>query len=438
MAHFRINGQQPLDGEISVNGAKNAALKFIAASLMFDGPVTLTNVPNIEDVRRMLSIIAELGATVAYEPEKNYVRIDPCTVTNFEITEEMAKKIRTSIMLVGPLLWRFGKACIGYPGGCVIGRRPIDLYLKGYQRFGAELRVDGDTFEFVAPELHGMTFIFPVISVVATETFMLMASRVSGTTVLKNAAQEPEIDDLIDFLNEGGARISRNGSIITIVGVATLSQSKPYTIAPDKIEAATYAVLGIASGGDVTVSSIPEHFIKSFNETLIKIGAGVEDKGNGAWRYFHQPMIATDIETGPYPEFVTDWQPLMAVLLTQAKGVSTIHERIFENRFSYMEELRKLGAKISYIEKDIPDPDTHYHFNFDPEKEYQQTIQIQGMHKLHGAVLNVSDLRAGATLAIAALISKGQSYIHGIHHLQRGYEHFVEKVKALGGDIQEL
>ena len=435
---FKIQGGKPLSGQVTISGAKNVALKVLIAALLFDSPVTLHNMPQIQDIHELIALLTQLGAIITVE--KNTLTIDGRNLKQIHIDLDQASKIRVSFMLFAPLLYRFNKATIPNPGGCRLGARSIDRVIDGLKALGIDVTYDSSTGYYDATMLqkpHG-SFSFPKPTHTGTEMMIMMSVFGQDTIVIENAAQEPEIDDLIDFLNEGGARISRNGSIITIVGVATLSQSKPYTIAPDKIEAATYAVLGIASGGDVTVSSIPEHFIKSFNETLIKIGAGVEDKGNGAWRYFHQPMIATDIETGPYPQFVTDWQPLMAVLLTQAKGVSIIHERIFENRFSYVEELRKLGAQISYIKKDIPDPDTHYHFNFDPEKEYKQTIQIQGMHELHGAVLNVSDLRAGATLAIAALISKGQSYIHGIHHLQRGYEHFVEKVKALGGDIQEL
>ena len=419
MAHFRINGQQPLDGEISVNGAKNAALKFIAASLMFDGPVTLTNVPNIEDVRRMLSIIAELGATVAYEPEKNYVRIDPCTVTNFEITEEMAKKIRTSIMLVGPLLWRFGKACIGYPGGCVIGRRPIDLYLKGYQRFGAELRVDGDTFEFVAPELHGMTFIFPVISVVATETFMLMASRVSGTTVLKNAAQEPEVVALAEFLNSCGANIRGAGTpTITIDGVSAL-QTGSVAMIPDRIEAGTFVILGALTRSRIRVTNcIPEH-IENILLHLERIGAPVEV--GDTWietKPYEHTLHASNSTTHEYPGFVTDLQAPFSVLLTQASGSSLVHETIFEGRLFYTDLLNRMGAEIILC---------------DPHRAL-----IEGPRELVGRKLESPDIRAGIAMVLAGLVARGVTIINNIGQIDRGYENIDARLRSLGADITRV
>lgn len=435
---YIIHGGRPLKGEVVISGAKNVALKVLIAALLFDSPVTLHNIPHIQDIHELIALLTQLGAQISFE--KNTVTIDATNLKQSTIDLDQAAKIRVSFMLFAPLLYRFNKATIPNPGGCRLGARSIDRVIDGLKALGIEVTYDSSTGYYDAnmTQKPSGTFSFPKPTHTGTEMMIMMSVFGKDTIVIENAAQEPEIDDLITFLNEGGAQISRDGSTITIVGVSSLSQSKPYTIAPDKIEAATYAVLGIASGGDVTLSSIPEHFIQLFNETLIKIGAGVENKGNGTWRYFYQPIHGIDIETAPYPGFVTDWQPLFAVLLTQADGTSTIHERIFENRFSYVEELRKLGAQISYIQKDIPDPDTHYHFNFDPEKEYKQTIQILGMHELHGAVLNVSDLRAGATLAIAALISGGESYIHGIHHLQRGYENFIEKITALGGDIREV
>jgi len=267
---------------------------------------------------------------------------------------------------------------------------------------------------------------------------IMMSVFCDGIIQINNVAQEPEIDDLIKMLNEGGAKIQRKNNNIIIEGVESLSQSKPFTISSDRVEAVTYAVLGIATHGDITISQIPSHYIKSFIEVLKKIGAGVEKKENDTWRFYYRPMKKTDIETCPHPGFLTDWQPLLAVLLTQATGKSTIHERIFENRFSYVKELRKLGAVIKFSQTKISNPQNYYFFNYDAEKEYCQKIEITGFQKLHGGVLEVSDLRAGATLAIAALVAEGESYIKGVHHIERGYENFIEKVKKLGGNIRKI
>ncbi|MDA1316885.1 MAG: UDP-N-acetylglucosamine 1-carboxyvinyltransferase [bacterium] len=435
---YIIQGGKPLNGHVQISGAKNVALKVLIAALLFDSPVTLHNMPRIQDIHELTSLLTQLGVQISFN--QNTVTVDSSNLKEAHIDLDHAAKIRVSFMLFAPMLYRFKKAIIPNPGGCRLGARSIDRVIDGLKALDIEVAYDSSTgyYDAVMTQKPHGSYVFPKPTHTGTEMMIMMSVFGQGTIVIENAAQEPEIDDLINFLNEGGAQISRDESTITIEGVSSLSQSKPYTIAPDKIEAATYAVLGIASKGDVTISAVPKHFIHTFNQTLKSIGAGVEDLGDGKWRYYYQPMHGAHIETAPYPGFVTDWQPLLAVLLTQAEGESTIHERIFENRFSYVKELRKLGAQITFIKKDISDPGQHYHFNFDPKKEYKQTIQINGIRTLHGGVLNVSDLRAGATLAIAALISTGTSYVNGIHHLQRGYENFIEKVKALGGDIQVM
>jgi len=266
---------------------------------------------------------------------------------------------------------------------------------------------------------------------------IMMSVFCDGTITIGNAALEPEIDDLIGFLNAGGATIRREGSDIVVIGVDKLVQKTPYSIAPDRVEAATFAVLGVASHGDVRLSGIPDTYIASFAQTLEQAGVGVEKNAN-EYRFYYKPFQAMTIETMPHPGFLTDWQPMCALLLTQAAGKSIIHERIFENRFSYVEELRKLGAEIQYVAHPGDTDPGHYFFNYDKSKEYHQTIEVTGPQELHGGVLAVADLRAGATLAAAALIAKGESYVTGISHLERGYEDFVEKVQALGGEIQKV
>jgi UDP-N-acetylglucosamine 1-carboxyvinyltransferase len=419
MAYFRIKGQQPLSGEISVTGAKNAALKFIAAALICDGPVTLTNMPNIEDVRRMLKLVEKLGAEVSHDKENHIVKIDPRAMSNFEITAEMAKTIRTSIMLVGPLLVRFGKACIGYPGGCVIGRRPIDLYLKGYQRFGAEMKTEEDTFEFVAPTLRGMTFIFPIVSVVATETFLITAARAEGVTVLKNAAVEPEIVALAEFLNACGAKITGAGTpTITIEGVKALSGGEA-AIIPDRIEAGTFVILGALARTRIRVTNCnPEHLenILLHLETI-----GVPFEVGDTWietKPYDHVLRAMNVKTHEYPGFVTDLQAPFTVLLTQAKGLSLVHETIFEGRMFYTDLLTRMGAEITLC---------------DPHRAL-----VEGPHELSGRKIDSPDIRAGIGMVLAGLIAHGETIIGNIEQIDRGYENIDARLRALGADITRV
>ncbi len=416
MAYFRIKGQQKLSGEISVTGAKNAALKFIAAALICDEPVTLTNMPNIEDVRRMLKLIATLGAEVTHDVDAHTVTIDPRPMSNFEITEDMAKSIRASIMLVGPLLVRFGKACIGYPGGCVIGRRPIDLYLKGYQRFGAEMKIMGDTFEFVSSNLHGMKFVFPIVSVVATETFLITASRAEGITILKNAAVEPEIIALAEFLNACGAKITGAGTpTITIEGVKAL-RGGTVAIIPDRIEAGTFVILGALTRSQIRVTNcIPEH-LENILLHLEMIGASFEvgDTWIETKSYDHN-LRALNIKTHEYPGFVTDLQAPFTVLLTQAVGSSLVHETIFEGRMFYTDLLNRMGAEIILC---------------DPHRAI-----VEGPHELMGRKLESPDIRAGIAMVLAGLIAHGETIIGNIEQIDRGYEQIDTRLRALGADI---
>ncbi len=435
---YIIKGGQPLTGAVQLSGAKNIALKVLIAALLFEGKVVLNNIPRIDDIQELIHLLKLLGAEVTFE--ENTVTIDPSYVKENKVDLLHASKIRVSFLLFAPLLYRFQQAQIPNPGGCRLGARSIDRVIEGLKALGITVSYDSSTgyYDSSMPEKPRGEYTFPKPSHTGTELMILMS--VFGDQVIKinNTAQEPEIDDLINLLNEGGARIMRKGKDIEITGVDKLVQKKPYTIASDRVEAITYAVAGIATKGEVTISSIEDHYIKTFVETIQKAGAGADKVSEGTWKFYYNSLHAMTVETEPHPGFLTDWQPLMAILMTQAQGKSVIHERIFENRFSYVEELRRLGAHIEYIDFPVDDPQSHYHFNYDPNKEYLQTIQITGPQKLHGGVMTVSDLRAGATLAIAALMGKGDSYIKGIHHLERGYEDFVEKVTKLGGEIRKL
>ncbi|MCA9371339.1 UDP-N-acetylglucosamine 1-carboxyvinyltransferase [Candidatus Woesebacteria bacterium] len=437
---FIITGAKPLKGTITLSGAKNNALKVLFAALLFEGTVTVHNVPRIEDIHNLLEILKSLGVKAEFI-EKHTVVIDPSGLSTNKVDLLAASKIRASFLLFAPLLYKFGEAYIPNPGGCRLGARPIDRIVDGLKALGIQVSYDSETgyYHAVMKEKPSGTYRFVKPSHTGTELLIMMSVFGGEEVTIENAAQEPEIDNLITFLTDAGADIHRRENSIIIHGVKKLVQDKPHTLTSDRIEAATYAVAAIATQGDVTISSIAYPFMYAFVEKIKEAGGGVEHIDEFTHRfYYDKPLTAINLETAPFPGFSTDWQPLMAVLLTQAQGTSSIHERIYENRFSYVSELKKLGAHISFIEKKIENPQKHYHFNYQPHKEYQQTIEIVGGHELHGGVLEVADLRAGATLAVAALVACGQSYLNGIHHLERGYEDFVEKITSLGGEIRSL
>lgn len=435
---YIIKGNNPLKGHVQLSGAKNIALKVIIAALLFSNKVVIINVPNIKDIEALIDLLRYFGAEIEFI--NNTLTIDPRNLTLKKVDLLQASKTRVTFLLFAPFLYRFKKAEIPNPGGCRLGARSIDRIVEGLLALGVKIKYISTTGYYEA-SLEGRVkgnYTFKKTSHTGTEMLILMSVFCENIVTIHNAALEPEIDDLILFLNEGGAAIKREGNSIVVKGVKVLQQKKPYTILSDRIEAITYAVSAIATGGDITISKIPDTFIKSFVDLLYKIGVGVEKNQDGLWRFYYRPFTATDIETSPYPGFLTDWQPLCALLLTQARGNSLIHERLFENRFSYVEELQKLGAKIIYKNVNVNNPKEYYFFNYDISKKYNQSILITGPQKLHAGVLNVSDLRAGATIAIAALMANGISYISGVHHIERGYENFVEKIRALGGNIKKI
>lgn len=434
---FVVYGGKKLAGTVQISGAKNIALKVLTSSLLFNDKVILNNIPRIRDVFEVMNLINALGATAEFI-EKNTVMIDPSTLKEKTLDLLFASKIRTSFMFFAPLLHAFKECFIPNPGGCRLGARPIDRIIDGLKALSVEVEYNSETGFFHAklPVLPHGTFRFPKISHTGTELLVMMAVLSDQTSVIENAALEPEIDDLISFFNEAGAKIRREGTSIIVDGVAELKQQKPYTIAGDRNEAVTYAVLALTTQGDITLEGIPVHLVEKFDRVLDEMGAGIEKKSDTSIRYFYKgPLKAMSIETGPHPGFMTDWQPPMAVLLTQAAGESMIHEKLFENRFSYVSELKKLGADIEYANPEVPNPKEFYEFNYEEGQTYQQAITIKGPQKLHNGVMNIADLRAGATLAIAALIAPGESIVNGASHMERGYEDFASKVTALGGDI---
>jgi len=437
---YRIQGGKKLIGEVTLSGAKNAALKMVIGALMFEGKVTLKNIPRIRDFDELLNLLTELGATAEFI-EENTVVIEGSGLKSNTVDLLHGSKIRSTFLLFAPLLKRFSEAHIPNPGGCRIGARPIDRIMSGLKELGGIVEYDHETGYYHAKlpqKTHG-SYTFEKPSHTGTEFMIMLSLFAEGTVHIYNAALEPEIDDLISFFNEGGAHICREGTSIVVEGVTSLIQKKPYTIVSDRNEAVTFAVLGIITKGDISVGPIDPHLLDVFISTVKQCGGGVEIIGTNKIRFYYKgPLSATHIETEPHPGFMTDWQQNWVVLMTQAQGVSTLHERVFENRFEFVSELQKLGAKIEFDSTQVVNPKDYYHFSYNAEKTYNQAIKIFGPQQLHSGVLTVTDLRAGATLAIAALLVPGESIVKGVSILERGYERFVEKVTKLGGEIKRL
>ncbi len=436
---YLIKGGKKLNGEVLLSGAKNAALKMIIASLLFDEKVVLDNVPRINDVIELLHLIKSLGARADFI-EKNKVEIDPTSLNLNKVDLLHASKIRVSFMLFAPLLYKFGNCFVPNPGGCRIGARPIDRIVEGMKSLGVEIRYISRTgfYEAKLPDKPKGSFTFNKPSHTGTELLIMLSIFGKDRIILENCANEPEIDNLIDFLNQSGAKITKKNSRIEIDGVAKLKFKQPFKIIPDRNEAVTYICLVLATGGSLRLKDLPLESIGIFVEKLKQAGVEVKDSPEGLFFNRGRLLQAVNIETTPHPGFMTDWQPNWAVLMTQANGKSIIHERVFENRFSYVEELKKLGAKIKFIEAKVDNPGDFFFFNYKKNEKYNQQIEIEGPVRLHGGVLNIADLRAGASLATAALAAEGESAINGVSILERGYEDFVEKVSNLGGEIKKI
>lgn len=438
---YIIQGGKKLQGDIHLSGAKNVALKVIIGALMLDQEVVLHNIPRIRDVAELINLIGDLGGKVKYI-DKNSIVVDGTTLKSNKVDLIYASKIRVSFMMLAPLLAKFGDAYIPNPGGCRLGARSIDRSIQGIRSLGVDIEYDSESgyyyaklkkkrprglFEFIKPSHTG------------TEFLIMIALLTDDEVILENTALEPEIDDLISFFNTCGAEITKNARKVHIQKPKVLRQLQPFTIMSDRIEAVTYAVLGTVTKGWVIISEIEKPHIQAFIDKAEECGVIVETIKPKTWKFSAGSQLKSiHIETEPYPGFLTDWQPLCAVLLTKARGSSIIHERIFENRFSYVEELKKLGADIEHTDMDVSDPETYYHFNYDSSQQYNQAIKIRGPVRLHNGVLNVSDMRAGATLAIAALSAEGKSVVNGASHIERGYEDFVEKVSRIGGEIERV
>ncbi len=440
MEKLIINGGNRLIGEVSIFGSKNVALKVLVAACLTNEEVVIQNVPLISDFLTMAEIIRELGGEVEIKDHNVSIRMEK--ILKEKIDLDKAAEIRTSFMFLAPLLARMGKAVIPNPGGCRIGARPIDRIVDGLESMGAEIDYESEDgyFHAKAPEggLKGTNYHFVKNTHTGTETMILAAVMAKGKTVLTNAAREPEVDELIDFLSKMGAKVKRTEPrTIEIEGVEKL-HGTTFRISPDRNEVVTFAVAAIITKGDIFIKEVSTKGLDEFLDELSVVGAGFEIKKDGI-RFFHkEELYPTDIATYFYPGFMTDWQGPWAVLMTSAKGTSVIHETIYENRFSYVEELKKMGAHIELFNPKVENPEEFYNFNINDDNNYFHAEKIIGPVELHNGIVNVSDLRAGATLVIAALAARGESVIFGLEHLDRGYEQFDTRLKSLGADIKRV
>ena len=438
---FIINGGKKLGGEITLSGAKNASLKLIIASLLFNGQkIILENVPKINDVLELIHLINLMGGRAKFI-ENNVLEIDSANLNTNRVDMLHGSKIRVSFMFFAPLLYKFGECYIPNPGGCRIGARPIDRIIEGMKAIGVKISYSSNTgyYHAVLKQKPSGFYRFKKPTHTGTELLIMFSVFSKDRVILENCALEPEIDNLIDFLNQSGAKIRRIKDKIEIEGVKNLNFNRPFKVISDRNEAVTYVSLVLASFGKIKVKAIDEESLFSFNQKLKEAGVSVIKENDSFFYHPYGPILkATNIETSPHPGFMTDWQPNWTVLMTQAKGRSMIVERVFENRFAYVEELKKLGAKIEFVDFKVDNPTDFYFFNYDIKSSYQQAIIIDGPVKLHNGVVNITDLRAGASLAIAALLASGESIVNGASILKRGYEKFVEKIKSLGGEIREV
>jgi len=443
MEKIVIKGKKKLTGEIEVSGAKNVALKAMVAACLTDQPVLIKNVPLISDFMVMVEIIKELGGEVKIAGHNAHVHVKK--FKKEKVTLEEAAKIRTSAMFLAPLLTRAGLAIIPNPGGCRIGARPIDRTIRGLEKLGYSVFYSSKDGFFYFKKISdfknkNIFYRFEKSTHTGTETLIMVAALLKNTkTTFENCAAEPEVDELINLLNQMGAKILRTKErTIVVNGVEKLGGTE-FTIGPDRNEVVTFAIAAIVTQGDILIKGAECVDLSPFIQRLELAGAGVEQKKNGTRFFYKGKLTSVDVETSSYPGFMTDWQGPWAVLMTQAKGKAVIHETVYENRFGYVNELKKMGADIVLYNPEVKNPEEVYNFNLsDNNSSYFHAIQIKGPTTLHNGVVEVSDLRAGATLVLAALSAKDESVIFGVEHLDRGYEKLEERLRTLGGDIKRI
>ncbi len=416
MDKFIVKGGIPLKGEVSISGAKNAAIAIIPAAILSDGICRIENIPDITDVSYITRMLYDMGAKVR-TINKSTLEIDARPIRTHVVSDDLARHIRGSYYLLGALLGRFRHAVVPMPGGCDFGVRPIDQHLKGFLAMGAKYRLENGMVDVSADKLTGNNIYLDVVSVGATVNIMLAATRAEGLTVIENAAKEPHIVDLANFLNSMGADIRGAGTdVIKIYGVKQLNGTS-YTIIPDQIEAGTYMVAAAATSGDVLVKNVIPKHLESISAKLLEMGVDIEEFDDSIRVSRSGTLNKCNIKTMPHPGFPTDMQPQIAVLLSIASGTSIINESVWDNRFRYVEELKRMGAQISVDGK---------------------LAVVEGVDHLDAAPVKAMDLRAGAAMIIAALCAQGTTQIEDIKHIERGYEDVENKFRSLGADIKRI
>lgn len=417
MEKLVITGPTQLNGEVTISGAKNAAVAILPATLLIDGICTIDNIPNISDVKISCEILEKLGAKITWNTP-NEITIDTRNITTTVAPLDLTRKFRASYYIIGAMLGRKGEIQVGMPGGCKLGARPIDQHIKGFEALGASVEVEKGNITAKADKLIGNSVYMDVVSVGATINVMLSAVLAEGTTIIDNAAKEPHIVDVANFLNTMGADIRGAGTdVIKINGVKKLSGNASYSVVPDQIEAGTFMLAAVASKGNILLKNCITKHLESITAKIIEVGGQVEDYGDSIRVWCNKRPGKANIKTLPYPGFPTDLQPQMGVVLSVANGTSVINESIWESRFQYTEELNKMGAKITAQGK---------------------TAFFEGVDKLYSAPVYSTDLRAGAALIIAGIIAEGETEIYNLEHIDRGYENIEGKFRNLGANIKRV
>ena len=414
MPRLTIEGGPSLNGSVSASGAKNAALPLLAATLMMDGKTILTNVPHLEDIRMMIRMLTNLGVHVEYQ-NNNMIHIWNKRKIKHIAPYELVTAMRASFFVAGPILAKTGYAKVPLPGGCLIGKRPVDIHLDGFKALGATVRLEHGFVGLTASKLKGTLIRFPFPSVGATENIMMAACLAEGDTTIENAAREPEIEDLMNLLNQSGAKIKGGGTFsIHIQGVTSLQGVDNYPVISDRVEVGTLLIAAAITGGDITVKNVSFDPLRPLLNVLIECGSNITSSGSSIRCAAPKQIVPVHIKTQPFPGFPTDMQAQLMALLTLSNGVSTIEESVFENRFMHVPELNRMGASI----------------------EINGTVaHITGVSSLSGTEVKITDLRAGAALILAGLVAQGKTTVHGLKHLYRGYDNLPLKLASLGAKI---
>ena len=417
MEKLVITGPTPLKGEVNINGAKNAAVAILPATLLINGTCTINNLPNISDVKISCEILEKLGAKITWITP-NEITIDTSNIVTTKAPLDLTSKFRASYYIIGSMLGRKGEIEVGMPGGCKLGARPIDQHIKGFELLGANVTVEKGTINAKAKKLVGTNIYMDIVSVGATINIMLASVLAEGTTIIDNAAKEPHIVDVANFLNTMGADIRGAGTdVIKINGVKELHGDSTYSVVPDQIEAGTFMLAAVATKGDLLIKNCITKHLDSITAKILEIGGNIEDYGDSIRVWCNKRPNKANIKTLPHPGFPTDLQPQMGVVLSLADGTSIINESIWESRFQYTEELNKMGAKIT---------------------EKKKTAVFEGVPKLYGAPVFSSDLRAGAALIIAGTAAHGTTEVYNLEHIDRGYEHIEDKFRKIGAKIERV